>query len=420
MLVPSQRKPWIVRAKSAGSDFSSHSDRKVRSGSALETTMSASISSPFSSVTPITRSPADADRRDRRVGADRRTRLGRRLGHRLRSPGPCHRRRTPTAGSRPPGHRTRGRAAGRTRCRRSTGPTRLSLIACQPSATFTMSLSNRSVEVVVGRRRQQPHRLGEAAAVLGARSGPAEQRVGPVAAMPHREVGRRQVHGRQQHLRQPAELCLEARRSAARVARREAADRFHRRAPGSSPSSSDVPSGSRFSDGPAGETRMPRSTSLRSRHTCGPQHRQHVGAGGRAKAGRELLGDAGAARRRAGVRARAAEAGPGQVEGGDQAVVAAADDDDVLCVGRSSPHPRAAQADSPRRQPTTTTIRSEMLVPVGPVVTRSPRRSSAAVESWRSSASSRSMPSSASAARRSCCRRSRRPPRCRRRSRRCR
>ena len=160
-----------------------------------------------------------------------------------------------------------------------------------------------------------------------------------------------------------------------------------------------MPSGSRFSDGPAGlRPDAAASTSSRSRHTCGAQHRQHIGAGRGAEAGRELLGDAGAADERTSLQHQRLEAGLGQVEGGDQAVVAAADDDGVLRRPVIPTAPRAASAGRPQWRADRHDHRSEMLVPVGPVITRSPeplerrRRSRDA-----SSASSRSMPSVASA-----------------------
>ena len=58
MLDPSIRKPLIWATKSEGRAADRHSDRNVRCGSAFETTVSASISSPPASTTPTARSPS--------------------------------------------------------------------------------------------------------------------------------------------------------------------------------------------------------------------------------------------------------------------------------------------------------------------------------------------------------------------------
>ena len=81
----------------------------------------------------------------------------------------------------------------------------------------------------------------------------------------------------------------------------------------------------------------------------GPQQAVDVGGGGDLVAGPDLLGDAGAAEDFAPLEHEHLHAGPGQVGGGHQTVVAAADDDEIVGLGHRSgtilAHPPAEPPD---------------------------------------------------------------------------
>ena len=107
-------------------------------------------------------------------------------------------------------------------------------------------------------------------------------------------VGRRASNSGGISLCELRELVLEL---AAAPRRRPARSGGSRRASVARSSSSGrcAPSANRFSDGPAGSTASPRWTSRRSRQIDSRSIDKHVGAGRGPEAGRELLGDAGAA-----------------------------------------------------------------------------------------------------------------------------
>ena len=182
------------------------------------------------------------------------------------------------------------------------------------------------VQVLRGRRREQVADLEQRAAVA---ERAAAQLAHPqqVAGVHRRRVGRGGVEQRADGGGQLAQPRLEGRQPAG-VAGREPArllDRAvelvvqqKRRAVGEQ-----VEAGAGGGDGQA---------ALREPHVLPDalaQHAQHVGAGRCAEAGRELLGDAGAADDRPPLEHERAHPRAGQVERRHQAVVAAADDDGV-------------------------------------------------------------------------------------------
>ena len=99
--------------------------------------------------------------------------------------------------------------------------------------------------------------------------------------------------------------------SARRRASRSGSTASMSRSAGSSPSSSDVPSGKQVQRRSGRGDAEAALDQLDVAPHRGAQHGQHIGAGGGAEAGRELLGDAGAADERRAARAPAARGRPG-------------------------------------------------------------------------------------------------------------
>ena len=67
----------------------------------------------------------------------------------------------------------------------------------------------------------------------------------------------------------------------------------------------------------------------------GIEQRHRVGGDGISEAGMEFLGDGGAAQDMPAFEYRDLQAGPGEIGGADEPVMAAADDDDVLARSRA-------------------------------------------------------------------------------------
>ena len=358
MLVPSHRIAAIARRGSpSGRSAASHSDRKVCFGSASDST---SRRRDLLAVREHDAGrPAVAPRRVRiaatpDAGADLGAGLARGVGHRLGHPPMPPRTkphcRTPPSGSCeawscsstnavPPRRRAgqavvdrvpaeRGPDVGR--CRTARTGSRSTEVVSRYSASA--SLRRLRSAVPASRRERRPGR----------------------AAAAHDRVGRGPVEGRH------AAAARAGRARASSSGRASASRRECRRHASAAPSRSSsssrcAPSGKQVERGPG--RRSTRDAALDQPQVApdrGAQHAQHVGAGRGAVARGELLGDAGAADDVAPFEHERAQAGAREVEGRDQAVVPAADDDRVVarsCHGSpraDDDHPQVADVGTGR------------------------------------------------------------------------
>ena len=262
--------------------------RNVRFGSAFDSTRARAAPRRPPSATPTARPPRVGSARPRRrSGSRRRPRAPRPPSS--PSARPCRRARTPIGARPPPAPRSRGRAAARTRCRAWTGPATLSLIACQPSAAFTCSDSNRSARSCVTRCREQERELQQVASMPEPDAHPAQQL---------EQVVRRRTQGQAAFVRRPAAprpRTSRARSSSSRqgvgVRRREPA-RLSERRPPSSPTVVVRAVGDTVERGPGGVDVDAATHELHVAPDRLAEHRQDVRAGGGAEPGGELLGDA--------------------------------------------------------------------------------------------------------------------------------